>query len=427
MDGHSDTTNVNAMRVLWTVNTLMPEIAKQMGIKASHSISWVEAMSKLLKTRQDVQLAISCPSNVKHLQNNTIDNITYYVFPNDGKDYWADIINSFHPDIIHAYGTEQNHNLSLVKYHKDVPVIVSLQGILSEYQHHYYAGIDYSVMLRYSSLKSLFFKDGFFSGRRDFIRRSKIEQAILKEVKYVEGRSTWDRVSALNINPNLKYYYCPRLIRAPFYTANWDVNRIEAHSVFVHQGNYPIKGLHFVFEAISKLKKRYPDIKLYIAGNAYFKPQNLKQRLLQNGYIKYLNHLIKTLDIEQYIHFTGYLSASELACKLETTNVVVIPSSIENAPNSLVEAQLVGTPCVASFVGGNMDMVEHNHNGYLYCYNEPNMLADYISRLFDSKEIATSFSVKAKDYVREKHNPATLMETLLGIYSKVLKDNNRLG
>ena len=128
------------MRILWTVNTLMPEVAKQMGVRASHAISWVEAMSCRLRKRTDIQLGIASPGNVENLHAQTIDNITYYVFPNNGKDYWQDIIESYKPDIIHAYGTEQRHNLNLVKYHKDIPTVVSLQGILTEYQHHYYAG-----------------------------------------------------------------------------------------------------------------------------------------------------------------------------------------------------------------------------------------------------------------------------------------------
>ena len=408
------------MRILWTVNTLMPEVANRLGIKGSHAISWVEAMSTRLRNNPDIILAIASPGNVDKLVVQKIDNIFFYVFPNIDKDFWGEIIEDFCPDLIHAYGTEQKHNYYLVKYHKEIPTIVSLQGILTEYQHHYYAGIDFSDMIKYISIKSWFLKDGFFSGRRDFIKRSIIEQNILKEVKYVEGRSTWDRVSALRINPNLQYHYCPRLIRSPFYGANWTVNKMEPHSIFVHQGNYPIKGLHFVFKAISQLRNEYPGIKLYIAGNAYFQPKTLKQKLLQNGYIKYLNQLIKELDISSNIFFTGYLSPKELANKLEQVNVVIIPSSIENAPNSLAEAQLVGTPCIASFVGGNMDMMDHKKDGFLYCYNEPNMLAEYIRQIFESENLANKISENAKVTALKRHNPEFLEKRLLEIYHNLL-------
>lgn len=400
----------------------MPEVASALGQKSSHAISWVDAMSNRLRFRSEIELAIAAPGRVDSLYSKEINKIKYFVFPDNEKDCWYDILSLYKPDIIHAYGTEKAHNLSLVKKYKQIPVLVSLQGILSEYQHHYYAGIEHSTMLRYISLESLFLKDGFFSGKRDFAHRSLLEKQIFKEAMYVEGRSTWDRVSALNINPHLKYFYCPRMIRSPFYKTKWDAEYMEPHSVFVHQGNYPIKGLHFVFEAIAKLKKKFPDIKLYIAGNGYFEPKTIKQHILQNGYIKYLNHLRKSLCIYDNIVFTGYLTAEALAEKLSKVNVVVIPSSIENAPNSLAEAELVGTPCIASFVGGNMDMLTHEQDGYLYCYNEPNMLAEYISRIFTSKEQAMRLSENARATSRLRHDPEKLENQLLTIYKEIINN-----
>ena len=32
------------MRILWSINTLMPQVAKELNIKSSHAISWVDAM-----------------------------------------------------------------------------------------------------------------------------------------------------------------------------------------------------------------------------------------------------------------------------------------------------------------------------------------------------------------------------------------------
>ena len=59
---------------------------------------------------------------------------------------------------------------------------------------------------------------------------------------------------------------------------------MERHSVLVHQAHYPIKGLHFVFEALGKLKKKYPDIKLYVAGKDILHPERLSRRLMPGGY-----------------------------------------------------------------------------------------------------------------------------------------------
>ena len=413
------------MNILWTVNALIPEVSKLLELSGGHAISWVDAMSKRLKKRDDVKLAMATSAKVDSLKTHEIDGIRYYILPKDCNrvDYWNSILADFNPDVIHAYGTEQSHNILLLQNHCELPIIGSLQGILTEYQHHYYGGLDFSTMLKYSKLQDLFSPSGFFTGRNDFIKRSKTEKEQFNLLRYVEGRSTWDRVSALNINPKLRYFYCPRMIREPFFKYEWNPSTMERHSLFVSQALSPLKGLHFVLMAVAKLKVKYPDIKLYVAGYDRLHPKLLRQKLSCSGYVNYLKHLIKDLGVESNVCYTGILDAEQMAERTATVNAVVIPSSIENAPNSLAEAEITGTPTIATFVGGNMDMLKHNEEGFLYCYNEPNMLAEYIKQVFDSDELAMKFSNNAKSTARKRHNPQLLEDTLMIIYNEVILIN----
>ena len=414
------------MNILWTVNTLMPEIANELGLKSMHAISWVDAMSKRLTIKKGINLSIATRGDVEHVISKTIDNLNYFVIPQDcnRKDYWTEVLNECRPHVIHIYGSENDQNRLLVENHsQDYPIMISLQGIVSEYYKHYYAGIPFTTMLRYTTLRDVIRPSGFFRGRKHMKNFVPNEQWMLCHVKAVEGRSTWDRVSALNINPDLKYYYCPRMIRSAFWEGEWAIDKVERHSIFVHQGDYPIKGIHFVFEALAKLKAKYPDIKLYVSGKNFIEAGSGLRKYLPTGYVKYLNDLIRELNIKNNILFTGYLSAAELTEKLEVVNTVIIPSAIENAPNSLAEAQIVGTPTIATFVGGNMDMLKHNEEGYLYCYNEPNMLAEYISRIFDNDELANSFSSCSRKTARMRHDPDTLEKMLLAIYDEFSNAN----
>ena len=412
------------MRILWSINNLVPDIAKKIGIQPGHAISWIDAMGKRLAPMSEISLAMATVWNVDGLKKYEFDNIVYYIFPrtSDKHDYWTDIISDFNPNVIHVYGTELPHNLKLLECHNEMPILVSLQGILTEYARHYYGGIDFSTMLKYTRFKDFFLPTGFFSGKKDFIKRSKSEQKMLKLARNIEGRSTWDRVSALKINPCLKYYYLPRMIRAPFYDVyKWTIDGIEPHTLLVHQGDYPIKGLHFLLEALSMLKVEFPDVKLYIAGGNPFIKKGWKAKLKQHAYISYLGDLIKKYELSANIHYLGFLSAEQMAERLSRVHVAVLPSAIENAPNSIAEAQLVGTPCVATYVGGNMDMVSHKENGFLYCYNEPNLLAHYIKEIFLSNELAQLFSEKGRQVAIERHNPQKLVSSLLSIYHSVIE------
>ncbi len=409
------------MKILWSVNTSMPGVANKLGIKSSHAISWVDAMSDRFRNRSDIQLAIVSPNKKYTGKDIVIENIKYYIISeHPTKNEWSHILRDFNPDVIHLYGTEKSHNLPLLKLNIDIPVIVSLQGILTEYERFYYGGIDISTLIKNITLRDLL-RGTVFKERRNFKRNALVEQEMLRSVRYVEGRTEWDRVAALNINNKLKYYSCPRLLRKPFYTCDtWNYNEMIPHTIFVHQGNYPIKGIHFVLEALNILKRRYNDVKLIIAGNDVINKKTIKQKLYRNGYSKYLKSIIDRYQLDNYLEFTGYLDADSLAHRLKKCNVMVIPSAIENSPNSLAEAEILGVPCVASYVGGIPEMLQDYIDGYLYCYNEPGILAEKVSHLFDSREICETYSQNARNKAKERHDPDSLENSLLDIYHQII-------
>ena len=413
------------MRVLWSVNTISPVIASKLNTKSLHSISWVEAMSARLKSRNDISLAIAFPGSCETLQTFYVDQVTYYVLPGENNllTTWDKIISSFKPDIIHIYGTERKHNLSLIDcVNNQLPIVVSLQGIIAEYEKHYYGGMSIKDILKYYTIGDVILRQGILAGKKKFAQQKKLEAQILNNVSYFEGRSDWDRVMSAQINPNRKYYTCPRMIREPFFDNSWNIQQAEPHSLFVHQGGYPIKGLHFMMEALNILKKRYPDVKLYISGHNFLQKFSIKGMLTETGYIKYIKHLIRKYDLVNNIVFTGYLPANQLADRLSKVQACIVPSVIENAPNSLAEGMIVGAPCIASYVGGNAEMLCGGLGGYLYRFNEPAMLADRVSCIFDNTNDAIVRAEYGKNIARTRHDPDVLEKTLLDIYADILVD-----
>ena len=83
---------------------------------------------------------------------------------------------------------------------------------------------------------------------------------------------------------------------------------------------------------------------------------------------------------------------------------------------------IVGTPCVASYVGGNAEMLGEGLGGYLYRYNEPAMLADRIAYVFENPGDVQMKSIYAQTLARERHNPAILEKTIMSIYRDVIID-----
>ena len=96
-------------------------------------------------------------------------------------------------------------------------------------------------------------------------------------------------------------------------------------------------------------------------------------------------------------------------------NVFICPSSVENSPNSLGEAQILGTPCISAYVGGTMDMMKGNEEN-LYRFEEVVMLADKICNIFESRDS----QVDMKEIAMRRHNPDINSRRLYEIYLDII-------
>ena len=148
---------------------------------------------------------------------------------------------------------------------------------------------------------------------------------------------------------------------------------------------------------------------------------SLKDKLREPGYVKYLFEKIQILELEDCIHFTGILNEKQIVDELKKSHVMVLPSTIENSPNSLCEAQLVGIPCVASFVGGVPEMLRDGLDGLLYTYNEPLLLAEYIGRIFESDELAERFSLSSYEWIRNRQGQDYVREKTIENYHYIVE------
>lgn len=225
-------------------------------------------------------------------------------------------------------------------------------------------------------------RGSILKGQKQFKQRAAYEIEMIKEAKHIIGRTSWDRARTWAINPCAEYHFCNETLRPEFYDGSkWNYNKCNKHTIFLSQAGYPIKGLHQVLKAMPIILRHYPDASIRVAGGDITKCSTLSEKLRLSGYGKYIKKLIKKVGMEGKVTFTGNLNAQQMKQEYLRANVFICPSTIENSPNSLGEAQILGTPCVASYVGGIPDMMEGNEKN-LYRFEEIEMLAEKVCKVF---------------------------------------------
>ena len=416
-------------KLLWIVNTIFPYPAEKLGMKKTSFGGWLNSLFGTLRKSENFELAIATVYNGKNMQKMDDGQVIYYLLPGapalkyDKKieKYWKFINEEFKPDLVHINGTEFAHGLAFINACPNVTTVTSIQGLVSVYADVYYANIPVKDIIKNITFRDIVKNDNIIQGRKKFIKRGKNEIEILKKTNAITGRTIWDYSNVQAINPNVKFYWSNRILREEFYQSKkWDISNIERHSIFCSQAGYPIKGLHYMIEAASILKREYPDIKVYVAGQNITKSDTIKEKMRLSDYGKYIRGLIKKYKLEENVVFTGMLDAQGMVDKLLNSNVFVQTSAIENSPNSLGEAMLLGVPCVASYVGGTCDMLEHKKEGFLYTYTEPAILAEYIKRIFENDELCMKFSKNAINKANDTHNKERITQETIDMYNDIL-------
>lgn len=419
------------MKLLWVTAIPLPLFAEDLHIPKSAGCGWLTGLCNAVKGEANMDLHICFPvPGLKEIKHGVVDNVHYHAFPETQKHKdlvgsLSQIVNICAPDLVHLFGTENAYSFAMLEaFPYPEKTIVYLQGICSAIAKHFMADLPYRVIHRYT-LRDLIKRENVYQQYQSMVRRGEREKQILKKVKYSIGRTDFDHACVKGINPDLVYYHCNENLRDSFYTREWSIEKCRRHSIFVSQAHYPIKGLHYLLEALPTVLEKFPDTHLYVAGWNNVKYSSLLKKCSLSSYPWYLNQLIRKYHLEEHITFTGTLDEQQMAGYFAQSHISVLPSSIENSPNSVGEAMLMGMPVIASDVGGVKNILEHNEEGFVYQHNASYMLAYYIMQLFENDELALRFSKNAKKRAVALYDRSKNSATLLEIYQDIQNRQNQ--
>lgn len=411
------------MKILWLCNIVLPELCENFGLKKTNAGGWLTGMWQELKKIENIELGICVPIIDKfRRKDGQKDNYLYFSFPyqreknisEEQKKRFEEILEEFTPDIIHIWGTEYHHTWAMVqackKKNLQERIVINIQGLLTYCYPIYDFGLPEDVIFDNSYGKTI------HEEKLDFKNRSKFEVLALQNVSHVVGRTNWDRCCVMRIS-GAYYHKCGEILREIFYEKKqrWDVDKCERHSIFISQAGYPIKGFHLALESLFRLKEKYPDLKVFVAG--------ADLHIVETSYAHYICDEIKKYKLEDTVYFTGQLSDVEMyECYLKA-NVFLSLSTEENSPNSVCEAMSVGTPVVASYVGGISSMLTHKTSGFLYPLTESYMMEYYVRKIFEDDVLAGYLSDNVKGVSLQFNNKDVIVKEMTNIYFKIENRN----
>lgn len=407
------------MRILWLTSAILPQTARLLGLPCPHGLSWTVSLLDDLMADGANEICVLSRAGAYaeaadgRLATKTFPQHTCRYSP-ENEALFAGTIASFGPDVIHVFGTEYPHTLAMLRAAERAgrldATLVSIQGLCSVYAEHYLLGLPPRVWRR-QTVRDVLRRDSILRQQRVFRARGAFEIEALRLARHVAGRTDWDRACTRQIAPEARYHVLAEGMRPSFYARQWTLAGCDRRTLFMPQGNYPIKGMHLALEALAILKRTYPDVRLYTTGD------DPRVRGVRRSYYgKYIARRIASLGLEEHVSYLGSLDETAMCDAFCAANAVISASTVENSPNGVCEAMLLGVPVVSSMVGGVASLITHGREGFLYPADAPYLLAEYASRLFDDDHLAQSLSAAARARAMQTHDRGAISARLMHIY-----------
>lgn len=105
---------------------------------------------------------------------------------------------------------------------------------------------------------------------------------------------------------------------------------------------------------------------------------------------------------------------------MQAADFLVLCSDQEGLSNALLEAMAAACPVIASSVGGNPELIEHERTGLLFLANDRAALAGALARITNDADLRARLSMQAREEAATRHGIPALVAATLGVYERCL-------
>lgn len=366
---------------------------------------WIASLESIIHKVPDIELGVAFnfpDPGFRYEKEGTM----YYPITKRGLDTYKCIIDDFKPDLIQIFGSE--NEFGIICGETDIPVVIHIQGCLPPYHNALFPvgmnTIDFithkglSLRQRYVGLRS----------EANFRKQAEREIKTIQHCRYFMGRTDWDRGLIDLFNPKARYFHCEEALRDFFLQEKqrwaWKDDNKKTFVSVISRPWY--KGCDLILKT-ANLLRRFTD--LDFEWQVYGIPD---MSFYESKYgIKANQVNVKAM---------GTASSEKLVEALSNCSCYVHPSYIDNSPNSVCEAQILGVPVFATHVGGISSIVHDGDTGLLFPANDPYTLASLLKRATSDRALVEGLGDRARQIALKRHSPQNICDSVVNIYKEII-------
>lgn len=409
------------MRVLWFEITPPCRFINKKEVLGG----WQDSLERVVRKQKEIDLSIAfCVDSPT--SNRQIDNVNYFpmcikfnflesfrkrftwkVEEKKLIKYAKNIIDFVKPDVVHVFGTEWPY--ALIAQYTDVPVVVHIQGIIAQYDNaNLPPNYSYADLIRYAGL-NLRKQASLFVNKILMKDRLRMEMCIWSRVSFYMGRTDWDKRLSNLLHPERYYYHVDEAIRTDFLSPKHFWAPKSKKLILFSTGCTTFwKGPDMMLKVALILQNLGVDFEWNVAGRM----NDEVKKVTENK----IGHSFESAGI----NILGFITPNKLTEYLCSCSMYVHTAYVENSPNSICEAQLLGVPVVSTNVGGISSLVKHGVTGLLSPSNDPWMMVSHILEVFRNKSLAELLSKESRLAAKNRHDDDRIGIQLLNSYKDII-------
>ncbi|MGN6330096.1 MAG: glycosyltransferase family 4 protein [Motilibacteraceae bacterium] len=172
------------------------------------------------------------------------------------------------------------------------------------------------------------------------------------------------------------------------------------------------KGVHTVVKAMPRLRRRFPGVRLVVAGRGS-KEQDLRE-------------LAADKRVSRAVEFAGWLEREDLVALTAAADVALVPSIYEPFGLVALEAAAAGTPLVVADTGGLREFVRDGVTGLRFSPRNVPGCADAVTRLLRDEVLGRRLAREARRALQRDHRWEDVAERTVQVYRRAVREEQEL-